>query len=308
MDGKARMTLRLAECHFGLHGYLCLQYLRCASGRCSLSSLDMGPVNLLYFALFAATCSLLAQQAGTPTAQPSAQQANYLQKASKMQMAWGAPMSTPGSTLELRETGRKRTEDKTVVTYRIYGHGLPTNQTYTLVRWPLNGQPEVVLSGVTLGQDAMAICSGAGPQFCGDSATPNDPVDLKTFGGKGEPFRIALEAEDHKDLAAASVAPFPVTAENKGCSLESILVTANAEAILLQGSGFVPNASVEFIADSSGEKHALTETADSSGHLNFIVLPYNQGRDDGSITLQPTTGPCRPSLAVPWGKHSYKLQ
>lgn len=217
-------------------------------------------------------------------------------------------MSTPGSTLQLRETAREPTGDRTVVTYRIYGHGLPTDQVYTLVRWPLNGPPEAVLAGVTLGRDGMAICSGAGPQFCSDSASPNDPVNLKTFGGKGEPFRIALEAEDHKHLAATSVAPFPIKAENQGCSLESFLITPNAEAILLQGSGFEPNASVEFFSDSSGEKHLLKETADSTGQLKFVVLPYKQGLEDGTITLQPTTGPCRPTVTVPWGKHSYKLQ
>jgi hypothetical protein len=237
-----------------------------------------------------------------------AKAADYLQKVSQMQMAWGAPMSTPGSTLQLRETARERTGDRTVVTYRIYGHGLPADQVYTLVRWPLNGRPEAVLAGVTLGQDGIAICSGAGPQFCGDSASPNDPVNLKTFGGKGEPFRIALEAEDHKHLAATSVAPFPIKAENQGCSLELLLITANAEAILLQGSGFAPNASIEFTTDSSGEKHTLKETADGAGHLKFVVLPYKQGLDDGSITLQPTTGTCHPQLTVPWGKHSYQLQ
>lgn len=236
------------------------------------------------------------------------EQASYLQKVSKMQMAWGAPMSTPGSTLELREMGRERSGDRTVVTYRIYGHGLPTDQVYTLVRWPLNGQPEAVLSGVTLGQDAMAICSGAGPQFCGDSATPNDPIDLKTFGGKGEPFRIALEAQDHQHRTAASIAPFPVKAESKGCSLESILIMPNAEAILIQVFGFAPNASVEFISDSSGEKRSQKETADATGHLKFVVLPYKEGLDDGTDTIQPSNGACQPSLTVPWGKHSYKVQ
>jgi hypothetical protein len=236
------------------------------------------------------------------------EQASYLQKVSKMQMAWGAPMSTPGSTLELRETGRERTDDRMIVAYRIYGHGLPTDQAYTLVRWPLNGLPETVLSGVTLSQDGMAICSGAGPQFCGDSATPNDPIDLKTFGGKGEPFRIALEGEDHQHRAAVSVTPFPVTAENKGCSLESILIMPNAEAILLQGSGFAPSRSVEFNTDSSGEERSWKETADGTGHLKFIVLPYKAGLDDGVVTIQPTNASCHPSVTVPWGKHSYKLQ
>jgi hypothetical protein len=256
-------------------------------------------------ALLTAIPPVHAQQSKASVAQPAA---DYLQKVSKMQMAWGAAMSTPGSTLELRETGRERVEDRTVVAYRIYGHGLPVDQTYSLVRWPLNGLPEAVLSGVTLTQDGMAVCSGAGPQFCGDSATPNDPIDLKTFGGKGEPFRIALEAEDHKHLAAASVAPFPVKAENKDCSLESILIMPNAEAILLQGSGFGPNASVEFISDSSGEKRSQKETADGTGHLKFIVLPYKEGLDDGVVTIQPTNAACQPSVTVPWGKHSYKLQ
>jgi hypothetical protein len=265
-------------------------------------------VNIIYFALFTAISGMHAQQAGAPMAQSSAEQANYLQKASKMQLAWGAPMSTPGSGIELRETARERTKDQTIVTYRIYAHGLPTGQVYSLVRWPLNGMPEIVMSGVTLGPDGMAICSGAGPQFCGDSATPNDPINLKTFGGRGEPFRVALQAADHKSLAAVSIAPFPVTAENNGCSLESILITPNAEAILLQGSGFAPNSSIEFTADSSGEKHTLKEAADGSGHLKFIVQPYKQGLDDGSITLQPTTGSCHPQVIVPWGKHSYKLQ
>jgi hypothetical protein len=198
--------------------------------------------------------------------------------------------------------------DRSIVTYRIYERGLPRNQIYSVIRWPLNGQPETIMSGVTLNQDGIAICSGAGPQFCGDSATPNDPIHLKTIGSRGEPFRIALVTQDHKNLAAVSVTPFPVTAESEGCSLESILITPNAEAILVQGSGFAPNSTIEFTSDSSGEKHTLKETADGSGHLKFVVLPYKQGLDDGSIALLPATGKCHPRLTVPWGKHSYQLQ
>jgi hypothetical protein len=160
-------------------------------------------------ALLTAILPIYAQQSNLSVVQPAT---DYLQKAVKMQLAWGAPMSTPGSTLELRETRRERIDDRTVVTYRIYGHGLPSDQVYTLVRWPLNGLPEAVLSGVTLTQDGLAVCSGAGPQFCGDSATPNDPIDLKTFGG------------------------------------------------------------------------------------------------NGIVTIQPTNAVCQPSVTVPWGKHSYKLE
>lgn len=261
-------------------------------------------------------CVAFSQDTSAVAAKPGEQQAaappsdatEILRRIVNQQLAWESNKVSTGATLQLKETTRQRQSDRTVVTYRIIASGVPPDSLYTLMQWGLDNQIHQLLSGISFLKDGTAVCAGTKPGSCGDPAKPDDPIDLPFFGTKGEAVRLALATSEGKPLASLSAEPFPIHTEEKGCKLSAILLLHNAEAILMEGEGFVPRTTVAFAGDSSGEKHDSTQEVDAEGRLRFVMLPNKLGLDDGTITLRPTTGPCHPSLTVPWGKHSYKLQ
>jgi hypothetical protein len=274
----------------------------------------MRQISLAFFSvLLCLPCVALSQDATAnqgehPVEPPRLDATATLRGIVNQQLAWESNKVSTGATLQLKEIARQRHSDRTLVTYRIVASGFSPDGVYTLMQWGLDNQIHQLLTGVTFMKDGTAVCSGTKPGSCGDPAKPDDPIDLPFFGAKGEAVRLALASPGGKPLATVSAEPFPISAEEKGCNLSAILLFPNAEAILIEGAGFASGTTVSFTGDSSGEKHDSTHEVDAKGNFRFVVLPNKAGVDHGTITLQPTTGSCRPSMTMPWGKDSYKLQ
>src|SRR5437773_11124051 len=96
--------------------------------------------------------------AAGPMSLPLDQKAKIEQLA-KLQKDLGK-MSSPGVELFLKETGRSRAEDRTLVTYSLYAAGLPPKGTYTLFQVQLDGSIIKALDGVPLDAAGQAICAG----------------------------------------------------------------------------------------------------------------------------------------------------
>jgi hypothetical protein len=168
-----------------------------------------------------------ANQATPPSARNTAQDLapdmkSKVELLAKLQKHFGKDMNSPGVELSLKETNRSRSGDRTLVTYSLYGVGLPPDTTYTLIQVQLDGTMAKVMEGVTLNSKGEAICAGREGTCSGDG--PNDPVDLVAYAGKGEPKRFGLVSDDEAHVKGfVAVVPFPNAKSDKGCRLESII-------------------------------------------------------------------------------------
>jgi hypothetical protein len=225
---------------------------------------------------------------------------------SKLEKAiWSGSMNSPGVGLSLKEVGRSRTTDRTLVTYELYATGLPKNPTYTLVEIKISGQIDQMMEGVTLDTDGKAICAGR-PETCSGNG-PNDPIDLIVFAGKGEPKRFALISDDAAHLKAfVSVTPFPNATTDKGCRLESVIGTPKGETTFIHGSGFESNGDLTMKSESYGEKNSAVSKADADGSYFAVVLPNVLGKASGVTTWSVKGKNCNPVLTFSWG--TYQLQ
>src|SRR6267154_1664361 len=98
------------------------------------------------------------------TARNTAQDLTPEQKArieqlAKLQKHFGKDMNSPGVELSLKETSRSRSGDRTLVTYSLYGMGLGSSATYTLIQVQLDGTMAKIMEGVTLNVKGEAICA-----------------------------------------------------------------------------------------------------------------------------------------------------
>ncbi len=236
----------------------------------------------------------------TSNAQSAVVRLSNLEKA-----IWKGSLNSPGVEMSLKEVGRSRNVDRTLVKYELYATGFPKNLTYTLLEIKISGQVVQSLEGVTLDAGGRAICAGS-PGTCKGNG-PNDPIDLVFFAGKGEPKRISLVSNDDAHLkAVVSVTPFPNASGDKGCRLESVIGTPKGELTYIHGSGFEPNEELTLNAESYGEKNSGTSKAEPDGSYFAVALPNVKGKTSGTTTWSVKGKNCNPVLAFNWG--SYQLE
>jgi hypothetical protein len=228
-----------------------------------------------------------------------------LEQLAKLQKNFGKGMNSPGVDLTLKETGRSRTADRTLVEYGLYASGLPKNTTYTLFQVQLDGTIIKNLDGVTLDDNGRAICAGR-PDTCQGNG-PNDPIDLIVYAGKAEPKRFALISDDDAHLKGfVAVVPFPNAATDHGCKLESIIGSPKGEMTYLQASGFAPNEELTIDSESYKETRHLVSHADENGAYFSAMLPHVLGKDSGKTSVQVKSKTCSPKLNFSWG--TYQLE
>jgi hypothetical protein len=218
-----------------------------------------------------------------------------------MQRAWGPAMSTPKMTITLKEI--QSTAD--TQTYRLQTVGAPKGMHYSLVTWPVTSNaPQTVAEGVSLNADGIAICAGKTASDCGSSDKPDDPIDLEMHAAPGEPVRMALISTDSSVKLFTKTVPVPLEGKDRGCRVEAILLTAGAEAVMLEADGFAPNSELTILSLSGTETRTDKKSADANGHYSMVDLPYVEGVDHGSVSVTIKSAKCSPSVTVNWGKPS----
>lgn len=254
---------------------------------------------------FLVIAALIAIACGSATAQDSAQDnspeavARAQQSAlrlAQIQWRWGPRMNGPGVSVSLKETSRQSTGKETVVFYRIMTSGLPKDKTYELLLTSFDLQPRPITQGITLDESGQVL------------GGPNDPLDLGLIAAKGEPKRFSLVSVDGQAKAFFYVTPFQVRGTDQGCSIEELLLLQNAEAVLIEGSGFAPGVAVHMKAVSETELHESDLKADSSGDVSTVLLPFVKGKTDGTGKVTFATPACSPSVTYQWGLHSFHNQ
>src|SRR5258708_889642 len=132
-----------------------------------------------------------------------------------MHAAWGPAASTPSASLTLKESSRSGP----VIKFGLYAEGVPQDQTYTIVTWPVTqNRPSEVMNGVTVDASGQAICAGTPGTCRGDQ--PNDPINIATQPVPGEPVRLGLVSTGGATKVFAKIVPIPLRGEDRGCTVE----------------------------------------------------------------------------------------
>lgn len=205
-------------------------------------------------------------------------------------------MSTPGVVVQANEVERKGK----LVKYSLNVIGLPTDELYTVMTWPVGqAEPSVLFEGVSIGQNGIAMCAGRTPEQCGDPSTKDDPIDFVFEPVKGEPYRLALVAGQYR--ATVVIVPDPITSTNKGCTLNVERLMPRFELAYFVGRGFPPDTEALFEGESHGERHQIKAKADKDGNFDFAILPFVLGQKSGTTNIKGVGMKCSPSVKFDWG-------
>lgn len=271
----------------------------------------------------------IAPEPHTPTpAELAAQKAARLRLAItrlvNLQANWGPAESAHGMSLVLKEIGSKPTPDGTELSYHLIGTGFTPDMRLTLLRWPLDHPIEQVMSGIVVNADGTAVCGIAAPgpsaptdtRAVAASAAPSctktmalgTPITITAAVAKGEAIRVALIASDHKHGAAVSYVPFPIEGQDKGCKIDVVLGTKNADLVLVRGSGFRQDKTYTLGSESYGQKHGLSAAIGPAGSFVTALLPAIPGHATGSTVIYYQSATCTPTVSFNWGAGTYKVQ
>jgi hypothetical protein len=217
----------------------------------------------------------------------------------KMHNAWGASASSPNASLTIQESSRSGRTIK----FRLSAGGVAKDVIYSIVAWPVTQRQLVeVQKGVTLDASGVAICAGTPTTCRGDK--PNDPIDLVFQPVPGEPVRIGMVSADGAIKVFAKIVPVPLRGEDRGCTVEGVLLTPGSELVLIEGSGFPTNSELTMDSDSEGERHGKKSKADADGRYASAILPYKQGIAGGILKVDLKSAECSPSVRIPWGRRN----
>lgn len=201
--------------------------------------------------------------------------------------------NSSGVHLQAKEVARVN-NGGLVVSYELYADGF-TSDRFDLVAIPIGPEPEPVSAGsdLMLAKDGKVLDG------------PNDPRTL-IFPNfvPGEPSRLGLLSKDGKERAFVNIVPNPIKSTDHGCSLSVVRVLPRFELAFVEGTGFPPNADVDFEVNSLGEVHTGKLKSDSTGYLSTAVLPFVKDKPKGELKLVVTAPQCKPKASFHWGTTS----
>jgi hypothetical protein len=187
------------------------------------------------------------------------------------------------------------------VQYHFFVPGLPADKLYQLYSWPVSvREPTGQMEGVSIGKDGLLICPGRTPEQCGDPSKKDDPIELAFTAVKAGPFRVAFMSREAR--VAIVLVPDPIENKDKGRNLKVVRLLPGFELAYFTGSGFAPNVKVEFDWQSYNEKHRLEETTNADGNLEFAMLPFVSGHNNGTMKVKALGTQCFPAIQFDWGR------
>jgi hypothetical protein len=212
-------------------------------------------------------------------------------------IAWRTKLSSAGVSIQAKVVERQGS----VVKYYLTVSGLPTDELYTVMSWPVGQEkPGPIMEGISIGKDGTVMCAGRTPDECGEPSKKDDPVDFAFEPAKGEPYRLALVSGEYR--AAIVIVPDPIAAKDKDCTLSVERLLPHFELAYFSGSGFPPNSEASFEGESYGEKRPIKTKSDSVGNLQFAIMPGVTRHQKGTTTVKGLGMKCSPSLKFDWGQ------
>ena len=228
----------------------------------------------------------------TPPASPE----QTINKVFQMHESWGPALSSKGASITLKQTSR----EGQIFHYQIHAAGLPGNDTYSLVTWPIAQQePKESLPGLKLDRNGTVICPSE-PSPC--QGKPGGPIDFAVSAGKGAPVRIGLlSAKDDKVRAFTKIVPLPIQSSDKGCTLDAVLLAPYGRVVVVEGRGFARNAPLKIERTGAGERSTGDQKSTADGSYSEVVLPIKKGVESGQTTVKITAPACAPAVTFDWG-------
>ncbi len=192
------------------------------------------------------------------------------------------------------------------VGYNLRVDGGAKEGTWTVLQWPVTQMtPTPMGHGVTLDGHGTAVCSGSIRGGCkgvnGDDSQKN-PVEAKERPLPGEPVRLGMVSSDGAVKVYAEIVPFPIDAKNKGCKVQSIVLTRGSGVVLMEGTGFAPGEDVLLSEKNGKDEKTETVKADDKGSVIKPIFPRVHGEERGEMKVTVKGGKCSPSVNVPWGQ------
>lgn len=186
--------------------------------------------------------------------------------------------------------------------YRLKVAGVPHNQSYKLMVWPVTtAVPIVMMDGLAVANDGTVGCPATSTGTCAQRIKGAELI-LPYVPEKGEIYRHALISQDNKARAFFSIIPDPMVQTDKGCTLEVIRLSPNFELVAVGGKGYEAGSDVIFHTQSFQEEHTVPVQADKSGQFHAELTPFVKGRTSGTIEVNATSNRCAPRLSFEWGK------
>jgi hypothetical protein len=212
---------------------------------------------------------------------------------------WSVRGNSPGASLELGKKHRKGN----VITFGLRASGLPLEQKYTLLQWPMTMRaPLAMMKSVVIDSGGIVMCL-ASDGSCGPGKNRNEPVSISSLPTPGESFRYLLVSQLDSNLHAfAMVVPLPNEGKDRGCHLQAVRLTATGSLMQLEGSGFEPGAELEMESNSAGEIIRAKSKAEPDGTYRGLLAPEVIGKDGGINTVVLRSGKCAPKVTFGWGR------
>ena len=216
---------------------------------------------------------------------------------------WGEKFNSAGATLLLKETGRIRANNQTVVTYSLIAAGLPKNVEYTLWTRLPGGSPQAVADAL-INKDGLvvSVLADAGKNIV------EDPINLKVVAGRGEPKQFGLIANDADYRAFGQAVPFPIENTAGPCRISATMMARNYSAILIVITGLQANEDLQIEQRSGSEGGQGKASAGADGTYQTLIFPAVKGQASGKQRFSATAKSCNVALETPWGEGSYVIQ
>lgn len=216
---------------------------------------------------------------------------------------WGEKFNSPGATLTFKETAREVMGDHTVVTYNLFASGLPEDQHYVLCMLGLGKEPQATTGAYLNGQGKIV-------NVLADPAhhVAEDPIDLKLYGSKGEPFQFAVISDDGHLRSFTQIVPFPIEKTNGTCRISAVELGPYYFGVLITVTGLRPNEAFMTETHSENEGGQTSATADAQGAYRAGVFPFVKGKRSGKAQFRVNAQSCKIDVEFPWGEGSQKYQ
>lgn len=216
---------------------------------------------------------------------------------------WGEQFDSTGAALTYKEVERTKAQGRTVVTYNLFSSGLPRDQHYVLYILNVGSDPRPAADAYLNG-NGKVVNMLADPEH----HVAEDPINLKVFGGKGEPIQFALVSDDDQLRAFTEIIPFPIEKTAGLCHLSAIETAPYYFGIFIRVTGFQPNEELDIMQRSENEGAQSKAKADDRGMYAVGLFPFVKAKKSGTARFGVAAKSCNIGIEIPWGEGSYKYQ
>jgi hypothetical protein len=216
---------------------------------------------------------------------------------------WGEKFNSDGATLVLKESGRIRVKNQTVITYNAFASGLPKDVEYTLWTRLVGSEPQCIADAY-INKDGLVVNVLADPA----RNIAEDPIHIKVFAGRGEPKNFGLIANDGHVRAFGQVVPFPIESKAGQCSISATMGMPNYFMVSIVVAGLQPREDFQIDQQSGNEGAQTKATAEVDGSYRVILMPFVKGQSSGKVRFNVNGKSCQIGLKVPWSQGSYVIQ